>query len=249
MAIETFEYIDDLNVANPTATDNVSEGDDHLRGLKTTLKNTFPNVTGAINATETELNYVDGVTSAIQTQLDAKLSSVADNSVTLAKMAAGTDGNLITYDASGDPAYVATGSSGQVLTSGGTGVAPTFQTAAGGADTSLSNLTATGENKVAQAWVNFNGTGTVAIRDNHNVSSLVDHETGRWNVNFTNNLGNANYSISGQSGALSSSSRADSDAICTFHQPSTSSVGVQALYIHGDSRQDSDYVSCMVFGD
>jgi len=63
------------------------------------------------------------------------LSSVGtpdDNSVTLAKMAGGTDGNLITYDASGDPAYVTTGTSGQVLTSGGTGVAPTFQTAAGG---------------------------------------------------------------------------------------------------------------------
>ena len=86
MAIETFEFIDDLNAANPTATDNVSEGDDHLRGLKTTLKNTFPNVTGAINATETELNildgvtattaelnYVDGVTSNIQTQLGTKL--------------------------------------------------------------------------------------------------------------------------------------------------------------------------------
>ena len=72
MPIETFNYIDSLNTANPTATDNVSEGDDHLRGLKTTLKNTFPNVTGAITATETELNYVDGVTSAIQTQLDAK---------------------------------------------------------------------------------------------------------------------------------------------------------------------------------
>jgi hypothetical protein len=55
-----------------------------------------------------------------------------DNSVTLAKMAGGTDGNLITYDASGDPAYVTTGTSGQVLTSGGVGVAPTFQTAAGG---------------------------------------------------------------------------------------------------------------------
>ena len=55
-----------------------------------------------------------------------------DNSVTLAKMAGGTDGNLITYDASGDPAYVTTGTSGQVLTSGGVGVAPTFQTAASG---------------------------------------------------------------------------------------------------------------------
>ena len=34
---------------------------------------------------------------------------IADNAVTLAKMAGGTDGNLITYDASGDPAYVLTG--------------------------------------------------------------------------------------------------------------------------------------------
>jgi len=59
-------------------------------------------------------------------------AAVADNAITLAKMAGGTDGNLITYDASGDPAYVTTGTSGQVLTSGGTGVAPTFQTAAGG---------------------------------------------------------------------------------------------------------------------
>jgi len=62
----------------------------------------------------------------------ATSTEVADNSVTLAKMAGGTDGNLITYDASGDPAYVTTGTSGQVLTSGGTGVAPTFQTAAAG---------------------------------------------------------------------------------------------------------------------
>ena len=59
-------------------------------------------------------------------------AGIADNATTLAKMAGGTDGNLITYDASGDPAYVTTGTSGQILTSGGTGVAPTFQTAAGG---------------------------------------------------------------------------------------------------------------------
>ena len=92
MAIETFEFIDDLNAANPTATDNVSEGDDHLRGLKTTLKNTFPNVTGAINATETELNYVDGVTSNIQTQLGTKLP-----------LAGGTmTGNLL-LETSGNP--------------------------------------------------------------------------------------------------------------------------------------------------
>ena len=57
-------------------------------------------------------------------------SKLGDNSVTLAKMAGGTDGNLITYDASGDPAHVATGSATHVLTSNGAGAAPTFQAAA-----------------------------------------------------------------------------------------------------------------------
>ena len=58
-------------------------------------------------------------------------AAIADNAITLAKMASGTDGNIITYDASGNPAAVSTGSSGQILTSGGTGVAPTMTTVSG----------------------------------------------------------------------------------------------------------------------
>lgn len=57
---------------------------------------------------------------------------VADNSITLAKMAGGTDGNIISYDASGDPVAVATGDDGQVLTSAGAGQPPAFEAAAGG---------------------------------------------------------------------------------------------------------------------
>ena len=57
---------------------------------------------------------------------------IADNAVGLAAMPHGTDGNLITYDTNGAPAAVATGSSGQVLTSNGSGAAPTFQAAAAG---------------------------------------------------------------------------------------------------------------------
>ena len=75
MALEDLtgtKYLDDLNSSNPAAGDNVSEGDDHIRGIKNVLKLTFPNVDAAVNATPTELNYVDGVTSAIQTQMDAK---------------------------------------------------------------------------------------------------------------------------------------------------------------------------------
>jgi len=59
-------------------------------------------------------------------------AAIADDAVTLAKMAAGTDGELITYDTSGDPTTVPTGSSGEVLTSNGAGTTPTFQTAGGG---------------------------------------------------------------------------------------------------------------------
>ncbi len=56
--------------------------------------------------------------------------AVTDDAVTLAKMAPGTDGNIISYDASGNPVAVATGSAGQILTSAGAGAPPTFATAA-----------------------------------------------------------------------------------------------------------------------
>src|SRR5512139_3983533 len=72
MSLETATYINGLVSTNPTATDNKSEGDDHIRLLKSTIQATFPSITGAVTATHTELNYVDGVTSAIQTQLDSK---------------------------------------------------------------------------------------------------------------------------------------------------------------------------------
>ena len=52
--------------------------------------------------------------------------TIANDAVTLAKMAGGTDGNLITYDTSGDPAFVATGSAGQMLQSKGAGAVPVF---------------------------------------------------------------------------------------------------------------------------
>jgi hypothetical protein len=58
-------------------------------------------------------------------------SDLDDDIISLAKMAGGTDGNLITYDASGNPVAVATGSDGQVLTSAGAGNPCLFEAAAG----------------------------------------------------------------------------------------------------------------------
>lgn len=51
------------------------------------------------------------------------------------------------------------------------------------------------ENYKCRAWVNFNGTGTVAIRASGNVSSITDNGTGNYTVNFTNALPDANYSV------------------------------------------------------
>jgi len=62
MALESTTYIDGLVITNPTGTDPRSQGDDHIRLVKSTLRSTFPNVAGAMTATHTELNLIDGYT-------------------------------------------------------------------------------------------------------------------------------------------------------------------------------------------
>lgn len=59
--------------------------------------------------------------------------------------------------------------------------------------------TQNGMTGIAKAWVNFNGTGTVAIRDSFNVSSITDNGTGDYTINFTTAMPNANYSTVGSS--------------------------------------------------
>lgn len=60
-------------------------------------------------------------------------------------------------------------------------------------------------NGVARAWVNFNGTSTVAIRASYNVTSITDNGTGDYTVNFTTAMPDANYSVSGSTGTGESS--------------------------------------------
>ena len=74
------------------------------------------------------MGYIGQTPTAVPLNAD----DLSDDIITLAKMASGTDGNLITYDASGNPAAVATGNDGQVLTSAGAGAAPAFETLSAG---------------------------------------------------------------------------------------------------------------------
>ena len=56
MGLETATFINQLVDTNPTASDNANQGDNHLRLIKATIKNTFPNITGAVTATQAQLN-------------------------------------------------------------------------------------------------------------------------------------------------------------------------------------------------
>jgi len=71
-----------------------------------------------------------------------------------------------------------------------------------------------------RAWVNFNGTGTVAIRASGNVSSITDNNTGNYSINFTTAMTDANYSGSFCGNGLAQ--------IPVFYVTSTSSL--QVLY-------------------
>ena len=97
----------------------------------------------------------------------------------------------------------------------------------------------------AKAWVNFNGTGTVAIRDSHNVSSITDNAAGIYQPNFTNALSNSNYSAVVTTGWGGDADAADSLA--------TSNCRVLTGYVNslggGAQTADDAQVSLQVFGD
>ena len=91
MTVESASYISQLDAALPAAGDQKSEGDDHFRLIKSVLKTQFPNFgTTAITTTAAEVNYLSGVTSAIQTQINSKaaLASPALTGVPTAPTAA-----------------------------------------------------------------------------------------------------------------------------------------------------------------
>ena len=94
----------------------------------------------------------------------------------------------------------------------------------------------------AKAWVNFNGTGTVAIRDSHNVSSITDASTGAHTVNFTNAMANASYSVATCNG--------DDRMTTTLHN---TLVATGSFRLHSKSNAnafaDSMIVMAQVFGD
>tara|TARA_R110000803_G_scaffold58443_2_gene116611 strand:- start:3 stop:377 length:375 start_codon:yes stop_codon:yes gene_type:complete len=97
------------------------------------------------------------------------------------------------------------------------------------------------DQRMAKAWVNFDGTGTIAIRDSYNVSSLTDNSTGQYFVNFSNNMSNTVYPVVAGSVVPNypGTIRVNPDSVTRCRVWTSSSTG--------SSYQDASVVSVLVF--
>lgn len=82
MALESFSGIWSLNRSNPTASDDINQGDDHLRGIKASIRQTFPEISATVNVSASEINHLSGVASNIQNTLSSFSASLASQQST-----------------------------------------------------------------------------------------------------------------------------------------------------------------------
>ncbi len=102
--------------------------------------------------------------------------------------------------------------------------------------------------RVAKAWVNFNGTGTVAIRTSYNVSSITDDGTGKYDVNFSTAMSDNDYSVVSD-GRYNTGDSAGS-SVCSVRREAltTSKFGVRGANVAAETFSDFEMVSAIVFG-
>lgn len=97
----------------------------------------------------------------------------------------------------------------------------------------------------AKAWVNFNGTGTVAIRDSYRVTSITDGGTGTYTVNLTDTQSSANYCVAISTGAVSGTGTGEGFAD-TF---TTTTFKIRTNNSSGGAAVDFDPVCAALLGD
>jgi hypothetical protein len=98
---------------------------------------------------------------------------------------------------------------------------------------------------MCRAWVNFNGTGTVAIRASGNVTSITDNGTGDYTVNFTTAMADANYSV-GSCVAVDFSNTGSRVVNLAGATPTTTACRI-STHLPGTGSQDCLYVAIQVF--
>jgi uncharacterized protein (AIM24 family) len=91
-----------------------------------------------------------------------------------------------------------------------------------------------------RAWVNFNGTGTVAIRASGNVSSITDNGTGNYTVNFNNAMTDANYAFVATCGGVASNAVPANVGQDTSSTQTTTAVVIRVAYDGGGGPAPAD---------
>jgi len=152
MALETGTYINSLVASNPAATDGLAQADDHLRLIKATIKATFPNITGAVTATNAELSGID-----------ARVDTIEANNAIEVQTKAGTAS--VTMSATALDTYVKHSGTG-TLTIGG-----------GSADGQKINVTTTGTMTISWAT----GSQGISLGNSTKIASGIwDNTAGYW---------------------------------------------------------------------
>jgi hypothetical protein len=98
-----------------------------------------------------------------------------------------------------------------------------------------------------RAWVNFNGTGTVAIREDGNVTSITDNGTGDYTINFTTTLPDANYCANLSVAETSGGAAAVSGIYATSAAPTSSAIRVLCVGNASDSLADTAFYNVAIF--
>lgn len=100
---------------------------------------------------------------------------------------------------------------------------------------------------MAKAWVNFNGTGTVAIRDSFNVSSITDNGTGDYTLNLGVTMGNSNYAVTGS--ARMDAGGGNYNVGCVTPITSTTTTSQIRTRAVNNSALDCDVICIDIVGD
>lgn len=188
-----------------------------------------------------ELTTLPAVNGAAVTSLNA--SALASGTVPTARLGSGT-ANSTTF-LRGDQTYAP---AGLLAASTGEAQAGTSDTVAITPLKLREGLNASGTAPIyaCRAWVNFNGTGTVAIRASGNVSSITDNGVGTYVVNFTTAMPDVNYAVSAIAGNISTAPT-DSASPAWPGVYSTSSIGIGVSDNNTDTSRDCTSVNVAIF--
>ena len=99
--------------------------------------------------------------------------------------------------------------------------------------------------RIAKSWVNFTGSGTPSINASYNVSSITDTDTGRYTVNFSTALTDANYCFAGSAG--NNGATTNGRDVSLDGTRTTSGVAIRVSY-NDSSTEDDAYIGVIVFG-